>query len=72
MYDARTRLAAQVSEEVRTHFPNETLQTVIPRSVRISEAPSYGESVLRYDPNSVGSKTYRGAATEIAYRGVEQ
>jgi chromosome partitioning protein len=72
MYDARTRLAAQVAEEVRTHFPNETLQTMIPRSVRISEAPSYGESVLRYDPNSVGSKTYRGAATEIAYRGIEQ
>jgi chromosome partitioning protein len=72
MYDARTRLAAQVADEVRSHFPAETLETVIPRSVRISEAPSYGQSVVRYDPGSVGAKTYRGAAAEIAHRGAQQ
>ena len=50
MFDGRTRLAAQVADEVRTHFPSETLPTVIPRSVRISEAPSYGQTVLTYHP----------------------
>ena len=71
MYDARTRLTAQVAEEVRRHFPAETLDTVIPRSVRVSEAPSYGKTVLGYDPTSVGAKAYRAAATEIALRGRE-
>jgi len=69
MFDSRTKLASQVSDEVRTHFPDQTLQTVIPRSVRISEAPSYGQSVLTYDPSSIGTKTYRAAAMEIAQRG---
>ncbi|WP_155756341.1 ParA family protein, partial [Streptobacillus moniliformis] len=50
MYDARTRLAAHVAEEVRAYFIAETLPTVIPRSVRISEAPSYGQTVLTYHP----------------------
>lgn len=67
MYDARTRLAAQVAGEVRKHFAAETLNAVIPRSVRISEAPSYGQSVLTYDPNSAGSRAYRSAARDIAY-----
>jgi chromosome partitioning protein len=70
MYDGRTRLASQVAEEVRTHFANEVLRTSIPRSVRISEAPSYGQTVLTYDPGSTGSLSYLEAAREIALRGV--
>lgn len=68
MYDARTRLAAQVAEDVRAHFPTQTLDTVIPRSVRISEAPSYAQTVLNYDPNSTGALAYRAAAHEISRR----
>jgi chromosome partitioning protein len=70
MYDGRTRLASQVAEEVRTHFGEEVLRTSIPRSVRISEAPSYGQTVLTYDPGSSGSLSYLEAAREIALRGV--
>ena len=69
MFDSRTNLANQVVEEVREHFPTETLQSIIPRSVRISEAPSYGQSVITYDGNSPGSLSYREAASEIARRG---
>ena len=71
MYDGRTKLAAQVAEEVRTHFAAETLPTVIPRSVRISEAPSYGQTVLTYHPDSAGSVCYLQAAEEIARRGAK-
>jgi chromosome partitioning protein len=69
MFDSRTNLANQVVDEVREHFPTETLQSIIPRSVRISEAPSYGQSVITYDGNSPGSLSYREAASEIARRG---
>ena len=69
MYDARTRLAAQVADEVRNHFREEVLHTAIPRSVRISEAPSYGQTVLTYDPGSSGALSYLEAAREIAWRG---
>jgi chromosome partitioning protein len=69
MYDARTNLANQVAADVREHFPKETLKTLIPRSVRISEAPSYGQSVISYDTNSPGSLSYLEAAAEIARRG---
>ena len=72
MFDARTKLAAQVADEVRRHFPAETLPTVIPRSVRISEAPSYGQTVLTYQPSSAGAISYVEAAQEIARRGVEE
>jgi chromosome partitioning protein len=72
MYDSRTNLAHQVVEEVREHFPDEVLDTLIPRSVRISEAPSYGQSVISYDVNSPGSLSYREAAAEIARRGVRK
>jgi chromosome partitioning protein len=72
MYDARTRLAAQVADEVRQHFPAETLATVIPRSVRISEAPSYGQTVLTYHPDSAGSVSYLAAASEVATRGTKE
>ncbi len=69
MYDSRTNLAQQVAQEVRDHFPSQTLQTIIPRSVRVSEAPSYGQSVISYDFTSSGSLSYREAAAEIARRG---
>ena len=69
MYDSRTNLANQVADDVRNHFPNEVLKTLIPRSVRISEAPSYGQSVISYDPSSPGSLSYLEAAAEIARRG---
>ncbi|MGV9302696.1 MULTISPECIES: ParA family protein [unclassified Nonomuraea] len=70
MYDGRTRLASQVAEEVRAHFGDTVLNTVIPRSVRLSEAPSYGQSVMTYDPGSSGAMAYMDAAREIAYRAV--
>jgi chromosome partitioning protein len=68
MYDARTRLAAQVADEVRTHFSATVLRTTIPRSVRISEAPSYGQTVMTYDPGSTGALSYLEAAREMAMR----
>lgn len=70
MFDGRTRLATQVSAEVRKHFAEQTLEAVIPRSVRVSEAPSYGQTVLTYHPASAGAQAYFHAATEIANRGV--
>lgn len=69
MYDGRTNLAAQVAAEVREHFPQKVLSTAIPRSVRISEAPSYQQSVLTYDPSSSGALSYLEAAAELAERG---
>jgi chromosome partitioning protein len=72
MFDGRTKLAAQVTDEVRRHFTAETLTAVIPRSVRISEAPSYGQTVLTYQPTSAGAISYLEAAQEIARRGVEE
>jgi len=71
MYDGRTNLAHEVAAEVREHFPQETLETTIPRSVRISEAPSYGQTVMTYDPRSSGALSYLEAAREIAAAGVE-
>jgi chromosome partitioning protein len=70
MYDARTRLASQVADEVRTHFPEQVLRTAVPRSVRISEAPSYMQTVMTYDPASTGALAYREAAREMAERWV--
>lgn len=72
MYDGRTNLAQQVATEVRSHFPDEVLDAVIPRSVRVSEAPSYGQSVIGYDFDSSGSLAYREAAAEIAVRGAQK
>ncbi len=70
MYDARTNLAQQVAGgEVRTHFPERTLRTTVPRSVRISEAPSYGQTVMTYDSGSSGALAYLEAARELAERG---
>jgi len=70
MYDGRTNLAQQVAQEVREHFPALTLNTTIPRSVRVSEAPSYGQTVMTYDPSSSGALAYLEAARELADRGV--
>lgn len=69
MYDSRTTLSAQVAEEVRKHFAAQTLNAVIPRSVRVSEAPSFGQPVISYDQRSAGSLSYLEAAIELANRG---
>jgi chromosome partitioning protein len=69
MYDSRTRLAAGVAEEVREHFGAQVLRTNIPRSVRVSEAPSYSQTVMTYDPGSPGALSYLEAAREIAEKG---
>lgn len=66
MFDARTRLAEQVVNEVRGHFPDQVRETVIPRSVRLSEAPSYGQPVNQYDSLSKGAIAYKALANEIA------
>lgn len=71
MYDARTNLANEVANEVREHFPDEVLNAVVPRSVRISEAPSYGQTVHAYDGASIGALAYLEAAAEMAERGAE-
>ncbi len=68
MFDARTRLAADVVQEVRTHFGNTVYQTVIPRNVRVSEAPSFGQPVIHYDPYSRGATAYRTFASEFMQR----
>lgn len=68
MFDGRTRLSSQVASEVRKYFPRETLETAIPRSVRVSEAPSFGQTVITYQPLSAGAHAYLAAAEEIAHR----
>jgi chromosome partitioning protein len=72
MYDGRTKLADQVADEVRQHFGEVVLRTIIPRSVKVSEAPGYGQTVLAYDPGSRGSMSYLDAAREVAERGVKE
>lgn len=69
MYDSRTNLSVQVAEEVREHFREQTLRTVIPRSIRVSEAPGHGQTVMTYDPTSSGALAYMKAAQEISERG---
>jgi len=69
MYDARTRLSAGVADEVREHFGDLVLKTAIPRSVRVSEAPSYGQTVMTYDPGSPGALSYLEAAREMVTKG---
>jgi len=72
MYDPRTKLASQVADEVKAHFPNQVLSTIIPRSVRVSEAPSYGKTVISYDHSSPGAIAYMEAAIELANRGAKR
>jgi chromosome partitioning protein len=68
MYDPRTNLSDQVVAEVRNHFPEQTFETVIPRSVRLSEAPSYGRTILQYAPASTGARAYQALAQELLER----
>jgi chromosome partitioning protein len=68
MADDRTRLAQDVERELRQHFPELVFRTVIPRSVRVAEAPSFGEAVVRHAPDSPGSAAYRELAQELADR----
>ena len=65
MYDARTNLSGQVVSEVREHFGDKVLKSVIPRSVRLSEAPSFGQPITTFDPRSRGAIAYRDAAREV-------
>lgn len=69
MFDPRTRLAGDIVREVRNHFPNEAFQTIINRNVRLSEAPSFGQPILDYDPTSPGGLAYRALAEEVMARG---
>ncbi|MFM8204976.1 MAG: ParA family protein [Actinomycetales bacterium] len=69
MYDGRTRLANDVAEEIRRHYPRELIDIPIPRAVRVSEAPSYGQTVMTYDPGSNGADAYARIAREVARRG---
>ena len=71
MYDGRTRLASDVADDVRAHFGPSVLQTIIPRSVRVSEAPSRGQSVISYDPGSSGAIAYTEAAKELAMQSAD-
>ena len=68
MFDARTRLSSQVVAEVRSHFPDLTYNTVIPRNIRLSEAPSFGMAISRYDPTCAGSDAYFDLASEVVER----
>ena len=69
MFDSRTRLANDVVANVRSHFPRELIDIPIPRAVRLSEAPSYSQTVMTYDPSSTGAVAYMQVAREIAERG---
>ena len=69
MHDARTNISKQVMEEVRKQYPNETFITVIPRNVRLSEAPSYGQPISQYDPLSRGAQAYQSLAKEVISNG---
>ncbi|MFL2051578.1 ParA family protein [Leuconostoc mesenteroides] len=65
MYDGRTNLAKQVAQEVRSYFDDKVYDTIIPRSVRLSEAPSYGQAIIDFDPRSVGAQMYNNLAQEV-------
>jgi chromosome partitioning protein len=69
MHDGRTRLAQDVEREIREHFPEQVFDTVIPRNVRISEAPSFGRPVIHHDPHCAGADAYFELAKEVAARG---
>ncbi len=68
MYDARTRLSSHVVEEVRRYFPERIFETIVPRSIRLAEAPSYGQAIFEYDPGSRGAAAYEAFATELIER----
>ena len=68
MYDIRTKLARQVVDEVRRHLPDKIFESVIPRTVRLSEAPSFGKTIFAYDPSSPGATAYKNLAKEVVAR----
>ncbi|MFT4038480.1 MAG: AAA family ATPase [Thermomicrobiales bacterium] len=68
MFDARTRLSAHVVDEVRRYFPHRMFGVVVPRSVRLAEAPSYGQAIVEYDPNSRGAEAYEAFVAELGAR----
>ncbi len=68
MFDSRTQLSHQVAHDVRRYFGDKVFRTIIPRNVRLSEAPSYGKSILEYDPRSKGAESYDSLAKEVARR----
>jgi chromosome partitioning protein len=68
MFDVRTNISRQVVDEVKKHFPELLFKTLIPRSVRLSEAPSYGQSIFQYDPLSSGAKAYAKLGQEVIER----
>jgi chromosome partitioning protein len=68
MYDARTNLSQQVVNEVRQHFQGQVYQTIIPRSIRLGEAPSFGKPIIEYEPNGIGATAYRSLAAEFLQR----
>jgi len=68
MYDSRTNLSRQVVEEVRRYFPGKVFRTIVPRNVRLSEAPSYGQTIASYAPASSGALAYQALAAEFMQR----
>lgn len=72
MFDGRTNLSLQVAEEVKRYFRDYVFQTIIPRNVRLSEAPSHGKPITVYDPRSRGAEVYRELAEEVLRRGQER
>jgi chromosome partitioning protein len=68
MFDSRTRLSTQVVENVRKFFPNRMFRTIVPRSVRLAEAPSHGQTIMEYDPRSAGASAYRRLGDEVVSR----
>ena len=65
MFDARTNLSIQVVDEVKNHFRNKVYRTIIPRNIRLSEAPSHGKPIMQYDPKSRGAEVYLDLAKEV-------
>jgi chromosome partitioning protein len=70
MYDSRTRLAQEVVSQVSAYFKQKVFATIVPRNIRLSEAPSHGQPISRYDPQSSGGRAYRSLAEEVIRRGV--
>jgi len=68
MYDNRTRLSYEVWQEVSSHYPHKVFRTAIPRTIRLSEAPSFGKTIFEYDPNSLGAKAYSAFTNEVVER----
>ena len=68
MYDNRTRLSYEVWQEVSQHYPRHVFRTAIPRTVRLSEAPSFGKTIFEYDPSSLGARAYKSFAEEVEVR----